>query len=104
MIEDRDAAGAIRVLRAGLLATKTSWDGDSKSWATQEDWKERREAAALILAYKFGKPIERSIAATGNFEELGDLLNRIRESPLALKKLGDIMPDRAMPSETSESP
>jgi hypothetical protein len=98
LLADRDASGAIKVLRAGLSATKKMWDGNARDWVEQPDWKTRHDCALAILAYRFGKPIERSIAATGTFEELGQILSRIRASPIAMEELADLPSVRAMAS------
>ena len=91
---------AVQVWVEGLKATKWEYDPKTHERFEVADWKERRECATKIIEYLEGKPIERQLQVTGDFEELGDLLNRIRESPLALKKLGHLVPDRAMPNDS----
>jgi len=47
----------------------------------------RQDAAAMILAYKWGKPVERSITAHGDVDDFAAMLEKARQSPAALEAL-----------------
>jgi hypothetical protein len=108
LLVDSDATGAIKTLRDGLSATKKTWDGNARDWVEQPDWKTRHDCAMAILAYRFGKPIERQVQVTAKYEELPEIIARIRASPMAMKKLGHLVPRHELdslrigPSVTSE--
>ena len=57
---------ALRRLGEQLNATKKMWDVNAKEMIDIPDEKIRQDAAIMILAYKWGKPVERSIAATAD--------------------------------------
>lgn len=99
LIEDRDRTAAVKALRAGLKANKAYWSTVLKEWVDQPDYRVRHESAMAILAYAYGKPIERQIVATGTYQELSEILSRIRESPMAMKKLGHLVPSAGGQSE-----
>jgi hypothetical protein len=52
------------------------------------DEKIRQDAALAILAYKWGKPVERSVTANLPADSFPDLVERLRNSPVAREKLG----------------
>jgi hypothetical protein len=47
------------------------------------DEKIRQDAALAILAYEWGTPVQRSISASGDFEDLQTLLEAMKHSPAA---------------------
>jgi hypothetical protein len=57
----------------------------------EPDWKERRENAALIIAYLEGNPIEKQVQMLGDFEDLHALLDRMQHAP-SLQKTGEVLP------------
>jgi hypothetical protein len=71
---------AIQVLIDGMKATRPVYVR-GQVVGEEPDWKERRENAALILAYVEGRPVERQIQARGDFEDLEALRNRIASLP-----------------------
>jgi len=87
LLVDQDASGAVKVLRAGLAATKLMWDGNARDWVGQPDWKVRHDCAMAILAYRFGKPVERQLQINGTFEDLSQLFARLDDSPAARRAL-----------------
>ena len=64
-----------------LNATKKMWDVNVKKLIEIPDEKIRQDAALAILAYKWGRPVERQISATAKFEDLETLQSRIAQSP-----------------------
>jgi hypothetical protein len=73
----------LALIRLGeqLNATKKMWDVNEKKLIDIPDEKIRQDAALAILAYKWGKPVERSISATAKFEDLAELQERLSQSP-----------------------
>jgi hypothetical protein len=94
--------GAVEIWREGLKATKFVWDQKAQCYVDTgfPDWDVRERMSLAIAAYMEGKPIERQINVTGNFEELGQVLNRIRASPIAMEELADLPSLRGMPSDS----
>ncbi len=72
-ITDQDVAVAIDRLRKQLNATKGMWDVGKRCIVQIPDEKIRFDAAVMILAYRWGKPVERSVTANvdpANFEAM----------------------------------
>jgi len=90
LLVDRDSSGAIEVLRDGLRATKLMWDGNARDWVEQPDWKARHDCAIAILAYRFGKPVERQMVVAGSFDDFEKLVDRLKLSPLAREELAGL--------------
>ena len=99
LLTEHDQRENLRVIREAKKATHRIYDGEQKRLIEVPDHKTRLAAAALDLAYSEGKPIERQVQITGDFEDLGTLLNRIRESPVAMRELADLPSLRAMPND-----
>ena len=66
----------------GMRATKPIYEKGIRV-GEEPDWKERRENAAMIIAYLEGKPVERQLQAHGDFEDLQSLLDAMKHSPAA---------------------
>jgi hypothetical protein len=77
---------AIQVWIDGMRATKPIYER-GKRVGEEPDWKERRENAALIIAYLEGKPVEKQIQAHGDFEDLQTLLEAMKHSPASQASL-----------------
>ena len=86
-IPDEFLDRALKRLGQQLNATKKIWDPGVKLLIDIPDEKIRQDAAVMILAYKWGKPVERSISAHADFEDLGSLLEAMRNSPAAQASL-----------------
>ena len=74
---------AIGVLAGQLKATKKMWDVNAKKMVKIPDEKIRQHAALAILAYEWGTPVQRSISAHADFEDLETLLAAMKNSPAA---------------------
>src|SRR4029077_8312146 len=90
LLADQDASGAIKVLRAGLAASKLMWDGNARDWVEQPDWRARHDCAMAILAYRFGKAIDRKLVVAGTFDSFEKLVDRLKFSPLAREELAGL--------------
>jgi hypothetical protein len=66
---------AVQVWIDGMKAPKPIYE-KGRRVGGEPDWKERRENAALIIAYLEGKPIEKQIQARGDFERPPDTHGR----------------------------
>src|SRR6266404_2344553 len=80
---------AVRTWVAGLKATKTAWNQQSQKYEDTgfPDHKERRESARAIVEYVVGRAIERSMEITGNYKELTQVLEELKQSPEARRLL-----------------
>jgi hypothetical protein len=80
---------AVRAWVDGLKATKTAWNQQSHQFEDTglPDHKERRESARAIVEYVVGKAIERSLEITGNYKELTQVLEELKQSPEARRML-----------------
>ena len=87
-VPDEYLDGALRTLGEQLNATKKIWDMNAKCLIDIPDEKIRQDAALAILAYKWGRPVERSVSANLPEDSFQDMLERMRHSPVAQEKLG----------------
>jgi hypothetical protein len=81
---------AARAWVAGLKANKAIFN--SKTGVFEEtnvaDHKVRAECAREIWHNVIGRPIERSMQVSGNYKELSQVLDELRQSPEAVRLLG----------------
>ena len=80
LMTNEDVEEDLRVLRQAKKATHHVYDTKKKKLVKVPDHKTRLAATTLSRAYHEGKPIERSIAAHGDFEDLGEMLEKLRNS------------------------
>jgi hypothetical protein len=73
----------------GLTACKAIWNPQSKAFEETDipDHKVRAECAEKIWHNVVGRPIERSLQVTGNYKELSQVLEELRQSPEAMRLL-----------------
>jgi hypothetical protein len=82
-------SAAVQAWADGLKATKVAWNQATHSLEDTgfPDHRERRESAQRIVEYVIGKPIERSLEVTGNYKELTQVLEELKQSPEARRLL-----------------
>jgi hypothetical protein len=68
---------ALRRLGEQLNATKKIWDMNAKCLIDIPDEKIRQDAALAILAYKWGKPVERAQVLHADAKDFPELLERL---------------------------
>lgn len=78
-IPDEFLDRALRRFGEQLDAVKLIWDVNAKEMVEIPDEKIRQDAAIMILAYKWGKPVERSVTATGSPDDFAEMLGRFRQ-------------------------
>jgi hypothetical protein len=73
----------------GLKATKTMWNQQSHQFEDTglPDHKVRADCAQRIWENVVGRPIERSMQVTGNYKELTQVLEELKQSPEARRLL-----------------
>jgi hypothetical protein len=73
----------------GLSAKKVVWNSDKKDYelTNYPDHKIRAECAEKIWHNVVGRPIERSMEVTGNYKELSQVLEELKQSPEARRLL-----------------
>jgi uncharacterized protein (DUF58 family) len=86
LMTNEDVEEDLRVLRQAKNATHHVYDTKLKTLVKVPDHKTRLAATTLSRAYHEGKPIERSMSATGTFEDLVELQKRVEQSQ-AFKQL-----------------
>jgi hypothetical protein len=95
---------ALKRLGQQLNATKKIWDPGVKLLIDIPDEKIRQDAAVMILAYKWGKPVERSISAHADFEDLGTLLQAMKDSPASQASLQKTVEGKVITHLLPDSP
>jgi hypothetical protein len=88
LMTGEDVEADLRVLRQAKKAYHHVYDTKTKRLKKVPDHKTRLAATTLSRAYHEGKPVERSITATGKFEDLLELQERVSQSP-TFKQLTD---------------
>jgi hypothetical protein len=80
LMTNEDVEADLKVLRDAKKATHHVYDTKKKKLVKVPDHKTRLAATTLSRAYHEGKPVERSISATGKFEDLLELQERVSQS------------------------
>jgi len=77
---------ALRRLGEQLNATKKIWDMNAKCLIDIPDEKIRQDAALAILAYKWGKPVERNVNLNTNVKDFPAMLAELAASSPAFQE------------------
>jgi hypothetical protein len=109
LMTGEDVEEDLRVLRDAKHATHHVYDTKKKCLVSVPDHKTRLAATTLSRAYHEGKPVERSVALTGDFDDLAEMQRRLevvrnRGLPDSLQKTvqrGQEIPP-ALPDATTE--
>jgi hypothetical protein len=86
-LTEQDQADNVRVLREAKMATHRIFDPATKQLIEVPDHKTRLAAITLELAYTEGRPVERQVQLSGDFEDLQSLLDAMKHSPAAQESL-----------------
>jgi uncharacterized protein YbjT (DUF2867 family) len=103
-IPDEFVHRALERLGEQLDATKPIWDVVAKQMIDIPDERIRQEAAAMILAYKWGTPVARAITAHGDVDDFAAMLAKAQQSPAALESLQKTVEGKEILELTDESP
>jgi hypothetical protein len=99
LMTGEDVEADLKVLRDAKKACHHVYDTKKKKLVKVPDHKTRLAATTLSRAYHEGKPIERTISATGDFEDLQSLLEAMKHSPASQDSLQKIVEGReALPT------
>ena len=82
-----DVEADLKILRDAKKACHHVYDTKKKKLVKVPDHKTRLAAATLSGAYHEGKPIERTISASGEVDDLQSLLEAMKQSPAAQASL-----------------
>jgi hypothetical protein len=76
---------AVQAWVDGLKANKIAWNPNTHAWEeiNLPDHEVRRRNALHIIEFVEGKPIERSMEVSGNYKELSQVLEELKQSPEA---------------------
>ncbi|MDQ6625993.1 MAG: hypothetical protein M3Y69_07635 [Verrucomicrobiota bacterium] len=86
LLSAEDQAENVRVIREAKNATHQVYDAEKKLLVSVPDHKTRMAAVALDLAYTEGRPTEKHVVVTAKFEDLNDMMHRLRNSPEAVRR------------------
>jgi hypothetical protein len=81
LMTGEDVEADLKVLRDAKKATHHVYDTKKKKLVKVPDHKTRLAATTLSRAYHEGKPIERQLTASGRFEDLAELMERMNNAP-----------------------
>jgi hypothetical protein len=87
LLTDDDQEENLRVIREAKRAVHRVYDTQLKRLVEVPDYKTRLAATTLDLAYREGKPIERSMEVSGSYKELSEVLAELERSPEARRLL-----------------
>ena len=87
LMTGEDVEADLKVLRDAKKACHHVYDTKKKKLVKVPDHKTRLAATTLSRAYHEGKPIERTISAHADFEDLESLLEAMKNSPAAQASL-----------------
>jgi len=98
LLTEEDQAANVRVLREAKAATHHVFDPATKQLIEVPDHKTRLAAITLELAYTEGRPIERQMSLSGNFEDLATLFVLQWVTTLASLERADLSQSLPSPS------
>src|SRR6516225_5474405 len=78
---------ALRRLGEQLNATKKIWDMNAKCLIDIPDEKIRQDAALAILAYKWGKPVERNVNVNADVKDFPAMIDQLTASSPAFQAI-----------------
>ena len=87
LITEEDQAASLRVLREAKRATHRIFDPATKRLIEVPDHKTRLAAITLELAYTEGRPVERQIQLSGQFDDLQTLMDAVKQTPTGREML-----------------
>ena len=76
---------AVTALDRALDATRPKWDTAAKTFVEEQDFGTQLKAAELILAYTDGRPVERQVKLTGDFQNYDSKLEKLLASPEGMR-------------------
>jgi hypothetical protein len=113
LLTEHDQRQNLRVIRDAKKATHRIWDGEQKKLIEVPDHKTRLAAVALDLAYREGRPRERSesLVLHADLDDFQAMIDLVKSSPGAMKsipaelietseKAQDVATDKAKNSES----
>ena len=104
-LTEQDVADDARVIREAANATIIAYDPHLKKHVERPDHKTRLAATTLRRAYHEGLPVKREISLQANFESGESVIERLKNSPEAMRLLGPVIEGQieAVTSDNSNS-
>ncbi len=95
---------AVRAWVAGLKATICAYDRTAQKTIDTglPDHRVRADCALRIVEYDVGRAIERSMALTGNYKELSELVQELKSSPEAQRLIAGGFFDQLLRQDSPE--
>lgn len=85
LLTEHDQQENLRVIREAKKATHRIYDGEQKRLIEAPDHKMRLAAVALDLAYREGKPVERSVGVHADAKDFPKMVQLLSSSPAFLE-------------------
>lgn len=101
-LTEQDVADDARVIREAANATVMAYDPHLRKHVERPDHKTRLAATTLRRAYHEGLPVKREISIQGTFESGENVIERLKNSPEAMRLLGPVL-DGAISPITSDN-
>jgi hypothetical protein len=101
LLTEHDQQENLRVIREGKKATHRIYDGELKRLIEVPDHKTRLAAVALDLAYREGKPVEKSLTVHADVEDFQAMVDKLNASPAFQAKISE---QKALEGEQSTFP
>ena len=104
-INEGSAEANAKVIENAKVAVHRVFDPETKRLIEVPDHKTRLAAVTLELAYVEGLPVKREIVLTGSFESGESVIERLKNSPEAMRLLGPVLEGAISPitSDNDES-
>ncbi len=105
LITEQDLEDDARVIREAANATVMAYDPHLRKHVERPDHKTRLAATTLRRAYHEGLPVKREISIQANFESGESVIERLKNSPEAMRLLGPVIEGQieAVTSDNSNS-
>ena len=97
LVTEQDLEDDARVIREAANATIIAYDPHLKKHVERPDHKTRLAATTLRRAYHEGLPVKREISIQGTFESGELVIERLKNSPEAMRLLGPVIDGEISP-------
>lgn len=98
-----DLEADAQIIRDATSATLRIYDLPKKTWIVIPDHKTRLAAVTLRRAYAEGLPVKREIVMSSTFVSAEEILERMRQSPEALRRFPEIAEPKTIEMDVQET-
>lgn len=104
LFTEQDIEDDMRVIREAKNATLRQYDPAAKKTVEVPDHKTRLAATQMSRAYTEGLPVARQLQITASLETADEIMERLRQSPLAMAALGEMQKAAEASAENGQKP